>query len=59
MPKPNQFSRMTRDIVWPAVSAGLMAGLAVGSAVVGWSTDITLAFGLAGITLAILSPRNY
>jgi len=50
---------MTRDIVWPAVSAGLMAGLAVGSALAGWSTDITLACGLAGITLAILSPRNY
>lgn len=46
-----------KNLVWTAVLAVLCAAVAVVSAVIGANAEIVTGFGLAGVILAILTPR--
>ncbi|WJZ48488.1 hypothetical protein [Actinomycetia phage DSL-LC01] len=58
MLKPNKFVTFVRNLVWPAVTAAVLAIASVAAAAAGLSS-IAVPLGLAAITFAILSPRNY
>lgn len=58
MLKPNKFTAFVRNLVWPAVVAAVLAMSSVAAALLG-NDKIAVALGLAGVTFAILSPRNF
>jgi hypothetical protein len=56
--KPNRFAALTRNLVWPAVVAAVLAISSVAAALLG-SENLAVSLGLAGVTFAVLTPRNY
>jgi mannose/fructose/N-acetylgalactosamine-specific phosphotransferase system component IIC len=49
---------MITNLVWPAVLAAVLAILSVAAAIAG-ADSVALPLGIAGLTFAVLSPRNY
>jgi hypothetical protein len=58
MRKQTRFSTMITNLVWPAVLAAVLAILSVAAAIAG-ADSVALPLGIAGLTFAVLSPRNY
>lgn len=56
--KPNKFVAFVRNLVWPAVVAAVLAMLSVAVAIAGHDS-IAVSLGIAGVTFAVLSPRNF
>lgn len=58
MRKQTRLSVTLRNLVWPAVVAAVLAILSVAAAITG-ADNVALPLGIAGLTFAVLSPRNY